>query len=102
MEERTYLIVVQPEAEIDIGNIVHYIAVELENPPAAYRIGVAIYDAIESLDIMPERYKIWPSEPWRSRNIHSLPVKNFNILYHVNKHTMTVSILRVFYGRQDI
>ena len=97
-----YTVKIADEAENDIRLLRRYIADELENPSSAFRHAYAIYDAIETLDEMPGRFPLRRTEPWKSRNIHSMPVNNYNIFYMIGDTPPTVTILRVLYNRRDV
>ena len=46
---------------------------------------------------MPKRYRKYEKEPWKSRELHILPVDNYVILYIPNSDKKVVTILRVMY-----
>lgn len=56
---------------------------------------------IESLSIMPARYKTLDDEPWRSRGIRKIIVKNFFIYYRIDEDTKRVYILNIIYAKRD-
>ena len=51
---------------------------------------------------MPERKSLYRDEPWHSRGIRFITVKNYMVFYTVNKDTETVSIVRIMYGARDL
>jgi toxin ParE1/3/4 len=96
-----FRILITPQAEADIAAICRYTAVELCNPLAAAGLADALYDAVESLEELPLRHPVWRNEPWKSRGIRSIGVKNYRIFYLADTSSMRVLILRVFYNRSD-
>ncbi len=98
----SYIPEITSEAEADIEAIYDYIANELENPQAALKQCEALYDAIDSRDDRPNRFALWRGEPWKSRGVHSMAVKNYNVFYMVNEVLMRVIVLRVFYCHRDV
>ena len=50
---------------------------------------------------MPLRYAIVNGEPWKSMEMHKVPVDNFVIYYTVSSKSLTVTVNRIFYGGQD-
>jgi toxin ParE1/3/4 len=60
-----------------------------------------IEKAAYSLDQLPERFRRYEKEPWRSRNLRVMPVDNYIIFYIVDNETGTVTVIRVMYGRRD-
>lgn len=66
---KKYNIIVLPEAQEDIRNIVLYIAIELASPYTALKLQKSFEEAINSLSIMPERYKIIDEQLWKNKGI---------------------------------
>ena len=97
-----YTIKVTVQADNDLRNIYEYIAYELQSPENAGGQLDRIEKCIMSLKSMPERYRFYDREPWKSRGLHIVPVDNYCILYIVDNGNMTVSIMRVMYGGRDI
>lgn len=61
-----------------------------------------IRDIIRSLDFMPLRYPIVDWEPWKSIEMHKLPIDNFIVFYIVSNEKYLVTIVRILYGGRDI
>lgn len=97
-----YTIKITDQADNDIRNIYEYIAYELQSPENASGQLDRIERCIMSLDDMPERYRFYDREPWKSRGLHIVPVDNYCVLYIVDNDDRTVSIMRVMYGGCDI
>lgn len=97
-----YDIHIAEQAKENISDIACYIAQKLRNPDAAVNLVQKIYGEIETLSFMPKRHRIWPHEPWKSREVRFLLVGNFHVLYHVDDGSLSVSIVNVVYGRQNI
>ena len=51
---------------------------------------------------MPERYRFYDRETWKSRGLHIVPVDNYCVLYIVDNDDRTVFIMRVMYGGRYI
>ena len=96
-----FRVLITPQAEEDIAAVCRYTAVELCNPPAAAALADALYDAVESLAEMPFRHPVWRNEPWKTRGIRSLGVKNYRIFYLADRAARRVLVLRVFYNRSN-
>ena len=97
-----YAIKITDQADNDIRNIYEYIAYELQSPENASGQLDRIEKCIMSLDYMPQRYRFYDKEPWKSCGLHIVPVDNYCILYIVDNDDRTVSIMRVMYGGRDI
>ena len=97
-----YEVEVSEQADSDLREIFEYIAFELQSPENASGQLDRLEEQILSLDTMPERYRKYEKEPWKSRGLHIVPVDNYCVLYIVDNGNMTVSIIRVMYGGRDI
>ena len=51
---------------------------------------------------MPQRHPLYVNEPWHSRGIRVLPVKNFMIFYLPDEIRKTVTVIRIMYGGRNI
>ena len=80
----TYSVIYSPEAKDDLREIYSYIAFELEAPDTAEKQVNRIRKEIRSLDFMPARYAIVDWEPWRSMEMHRVPVDNFVVYYAID------------------
>lgn len=89
-------------ADRDLRNIFLYIAVDLSAPENAERQINRLWDAILSLDELPERYRRYETEPWHSLGMRVLPIDNFVILYIPYLEAKAVRIVTVMYGGRDI
>ena len=82
--------------------IFEYIAFELQSPKNASGQLDRLEKQILSLNTMPERYRRYEKEPWKSRGLRVLPVDNYVVLYIPDCDKKVVTILRVMYTRRDI
>ena len=89
-----YKIEISEQADKDLSNIYEYIAFELQAPENASGQIDRLEKHILSLDSMPEKYRIYDKEPWKSRGLHILPVDNYVVLYIPDTDTKVVTILR--------
>jgi toxin ParE1/3/4 len=51
---------------------------------------------------MPERFRRYDKEPWRSRNLRIMLVDNYNVFYIVDNSEQKVTVIRIIYGRRNI
>lgn len=86
----------------DLKAIYEYIAFELFVPDTASGQVDRIMKAIRTLENMPQKYKIYEEEPWKSQNLRYFPVDNYLVFYLPKKETGVVNIVRVIYGGRDI
>ena len=90
------------QAELDLRGVYEYIAFELQAPENASGQLDRLEEQILSLDTMPERYRKYEKEPWKSRGLRVLPVDNYVVLYIPDSDKKVVTILRVMYAGRDI
>ena len=97
-----YEVNVSEQAERDLRGIFEYIAFELQSPENASGQLDRLEEQILSLDTMPERYRKYEKEPWKSRGFRVLPVDNYVVLYIPDSDKKVVTILRVMYAGRGI
>lgn len=90
------------QAEDDLRGIFEYIAYELQSVQNAVGQLGRLEKAIFSLDQMPQRYRAYEKEPWRSRGLRVMPVDNYLVFYIPYPDTLNVEIIRVMYGGRDV
>ena len=62
--------------------------------------GSIIAEAIQSLNILPERCALVESEPERTQGLRQMLVDNYSVFYIVGEDT--VSVARVLYSASDL
>jgi len=90
------------QAKEDLKAIFEYIAYELLVPETAAGQVSRIRNAINSLDNMPEKYKIYDEEPWKSRELRCFSVDNYMVFYVLKNSSKTISVVRIIYGARDL
>ena len=101
MMDKTYNVKITSQAESQIQEIIHYIAHELKAPQAALHLLDALENSFASLAHFPHRVALMDEEPWRTKGIHRLPVKNFLIYFWIDENNTKVQITAVIYGKRD-
>ena len=97
-----YEVELSEQADNDLRGIFEYIAFELQSPENASGQLDRLEEQILSLDIMPERYRKYENEPWKSRGLRVLPVDNYSVSYIPHTDTKVVTILRIMYVGRDV
>ena len=96
-----YKLIILPEAQKDIRNIVLYIARDLTAPQAALNLNKEFQNAIASLSEMPKRIKTVNKQPWKNAGIRRFRVKNYYIYFLVDDIEKAVKINAVIYVGRD-
>ncbi|MCL2147340.1 MAG: type II toxin-antitoxin system RelE/ParE family toxin [Synergistaceae bacterium] len=89
-------------ARLDLKNIYIYIADTLLEPVIAEKQYSRIEKAVYSLDTMPERFRQYEKEPWRSRKLRIMTVDNYLVFYTVDNKNRIVTVTRIMYGKRNI
>lgn len=97
----TYQVKLTPQAIEQIEAIIHYIAKTLLEPTAALKWADTLQHEIAKLDFMPLRHPLTEEEPWRTKGIRKMTVKNFLVYYLVDEENLIVWVTAVIYGRRD-
>ena len=84
-----------------VRETVSYISHELLFPKTAVGWADYLQKEIADLDRFPERYPCIEEEPWKTKGIRKLPVKNFIVYYWIDEENSTVWITAVIYSKRD-
>lgn len=84
-----------------IEEIAQYISKTLLEPETAQKWVNVLQCEIEKLGSMPSRHPFTEEEPWHTRGVRKMPVKNFLVYYLINEEKKVVWITAVIYGRRD-
>jgi len=90
------------DAKQDLQDIYDYISDFLLVPITAEKQSNRIMDAVDSLDHMPLRYRLYDNEPWRAKGLRVMPVDNYLVLYLPDESQNIVAIIRIMYGGRNI
>ena len=96
-----YKIIVTPDAAANLAELRYYIANILMAPDAALRHIRLIRTEIAKLKQFPARIAPVHEDPWHSRGIRFLIVKNFYVYYRIDENAKMVFILNVVYSKRD-
>jgi toxin ParE1/3/4 len=86
----------------DLRDVYEYIAFSLIEPSIAEKQTERIMSAIHNLNHLPKRFRLYDSEPWRSRGFRVMPVNNYTVFYILEEEKSLVTIMRIIYGGRDI
>lgn len=98
----TFQVKITAPAEQDLRAIYDYIAEDLQSPQIADGWLDRLEKSILSLDRMPERFRQYEKEPWKSHGLRVMPFENYLVFYIPKPEEQTVYIIRVMYGGRDI
>lgn len=97
---KQYAVQITDKALGDMEDIYNYIANILQASENAMGQYNRIADAIQKLDIFPERVRIMKSEPEHTMGLRQLSIDNFSVFYVIEGDKVIVT--RVLYSASDI
>ena len=97
-----YAVIITPDAEVELNELDDYITFELLAPDTADKYIAFIRHELASLSYMPRRYKLYEVEPWYSRGVRQMIVRNFSAFYTVLEDYNEVYIQNIIYNKRDI
>lgn len=97
----SYNIIITPDAEADLIEIRNYIADSLLAPDTALNCIRAIRSKISKLEYMASSIAPVSHEPWHTRGVRRVSVKNFYIYYRPDDSSGNVYILNIIYAKRD-
>lgn len=95
-----YDLIFSPEFVKDLNNTFEYILLTLSNELAAKKLMKEIDDSIMNLQTSPEMYPL-SGEPLDALGYRKIIIKNYIIIYSIDKKNSNVYLLRCFYGKQN-
>ena len=96
-----YRVQMSDPAKDDLSGIISYISESLCNRPAAERLFEGFAAEMRSLAVRPGRYQALPLSPWREQGYHVRPVRNYLLVYHIDRKSRVVTVSRIFHSLQD-
>ena len=89
------------KAESDLDNILVYITFQLNNPTAASNLLDKYESRLTNLRKSPHFYRLSNIERLSHSGYHQFTFGNCIAFYIINDEAKTVSIVRIFYKKQD-
>ena len=96
-----YKVLITPEAQDDIRDVVLYIAKVLQAPASALKLKDSFMEEITSLSHMPQRIRLIDEQPWRDSGVRKTRVKNYYIYFIIDEAEKAVKIIAVIYIGRD-
>lgn len=96
-----YQVILTPLAIEQIQQTMAYITQTLQAPETAQRWAQLLRSEIQGLSFLPFRFPLTSEEPWCSRGVRKMTVKNFLVYYIVDEAQSLVTVTAVIYGRRD-
>lgn len=97
---KKYKVKISHQALLDMEEIYSYIAEKLGSAVTAMAQYNRISEAIESLDVFPERFQIMDIVPKLSKDVRQVIVDHYSAIYIIEDDIVTV--VRVLYSASDL
>jgi plasmid stabilization system protein ParE len=97
---KQYSVQITDKALEDMEEIYTYIAEQLQAPENAMGQYNRIAEAIQKLNVFPERVRVMESEPEHTMGLRQLSIDNFSAFYVIENDKVIVT--RVLYSASDI
>ena len=97
MKSMAYKLVKTDSFQRDLDAVIGYI----ENKTAAASLLDAIEQCYDGIERMPLMYEACHDPHLRELGYRKVVIRNYIMIYQVDKDRETVNILRLFHGRQD-
>lgn len=94
-----YRVIIQPRASRDLAAICAYI--EQTSPKNAVAMAQRLLFAIESLQHLPHRCKVYRSHRDKALIIHSMSIRPFILYYRVSDPTQLVDVIAIVHGARQ-
>jgi len=96
-----YYVEITRHASEQLHEIVHYISHELGLPDTARKMISLLESKIFSLDTLPYRIKLTDEEPWHSKEVRKMTVKQYFVYFWIDEEEKKVFVFSVIYAHRD-
>ncbi|MBQ7021789.1 MAG: type II toxin-antitoxin system RelE/ParE family toxin [Phascolarctobacterium sp.] len=98
---KTYGVILTPYAQKHLRNIFYYIHYELKAEMAAKSVLNSLKGAIDSLSFYPARHLLVELEPFKSKGLRKMVVKNYLIYFKIYEPIGVVRVVAVIYAKSN-
>lgn len=92
----TYLVILTKRVAVDLEQIHRYISHDSEqNAPA---VVAELFDAMQSLNEFPHRYRVYSGHRQPSKQVRRMPVGNYLIYFRILESKRAVEIIHARHG----
>ena len=96
-----YKVIASDSADRDLDEILAYITETLMNPQAATDFADALDQKYDELEKHPLMFELSRNERLAQLGYRRFVVGSYIALYLVDEERMTVTVMRIFYGRRN-
>ena len=94
-------VIVTPGAEADLVEIRNYISNELHASGTAEKYLDALYGEIDKLSHFGASIAPVPEEPWHSRKLRKIAIRNFYAYFWIDEKAGNIYIVTIIYKKRD-
>lgn len=96
-----YNVIISSSANADLFDILRYIAVELENPPAASDLADKVEKCYLDLRTMPSAHALCADPVLRLKGYRKYPVGNYLVIFRIVDECSEVRVVHIFHETQN-
>lgn len=96
-----YTVKVTDDAMKQLEGLSDYIGLVLKEPGTAKKMLATLWKEIGSLDAMPQRIALVYREPWRSKGVRRMLVKNYFVYFWIDEAKAKVQVTAVVCAQSD-
>jgi addiction module RelE/StbE family toxin len=97
----TYKVLITDAALRDLDDSTDYLIHKLKNKPGAIRLYDALQADIGKLEEPPFLFECVRDPLLKAKGYRKIVIENYIVLYSVNEELRSVTLARIFHGRQN-
>ena len=90
------------KAEQDLDEILHYIAIDLDNPIAAKKFFETVFQKIDTVRCFPESGALVENEFLADKAVRKLIADQYVIYYKISHDEKMIYMIRIVYGKRNL
>jgi len=98
---KTYEVILTPQAQKNLRNIFYYIHYVLKANIAAENVLNSLEGAIDGLSLFPARHSAVETEPFKSKGLRKMAVKNYLVYFKIYEPLRVVRVVAVVYAKSN-
>ena len=96
-----YDVLISPEAQANLDEIIRYIILELENPVSAQTLSDKVDERLSDLEEMPGKFPFCKDPILRVQGYHAVTANNYVIIYRILEESNSVWIVHIYHTLQN-
>jgi toxin ParE1/3/4 len=98
---KIYEVKITPQVQGQLAELATYVLMKLKSPQAAWHLLNILEGTITLLNRFPNRIALTEEEPWHTKGIHKMTVKNFLIYFWINETLKQVQVVAIVPAKRN-